>query len=270
MAAQTIVIFVFLGLCTGFAAGLLGIGGGMIMVPLLTFIFSLRGFPVGTVVHMAIATSLAVIFFTSISSVIAHCKRDAILWRVAFLLVPGVVVGSAVGPTIAAALDTRYLAALFGIFVFLSAWRMLGRKQVATARQRLPGAGGMSLAGLVIGTLSGLVGAGGGFITVPFLGWRGVPIHNAVATSAVLGFPIALIGTLSYIYQGWSLRDLPEGSVGYIYVPALLCIALASVLSAPLGARTAHGMNVKQLRTTFACILMLLSMYMFWKALVGS
>lgn len=267
MALSLIVILLVLGLCTGFAAGLLGIGGGMIMVPLLTIIFSARGFPVAHVVHMAIATSLAIIFFTSMASVYAHHKRGAILWPVALLLIPGVIIGSWVGPVIAAHLNTRYLAALFGVFVIFSAIKMLKKKKAAAGSSAsLPKAPGMTAAGFGIGTLSGLVGAGGGFITVPFLGWRGVPIHNAVATSAVMGFPIALSGTLSNIYQGLGIHGLPTGSVGFIYLPALVCVAAASVLSAPWGAKTAHTMNVKQLRSTFAYLLLVLALYMFWKA----
>ncbi|WP_298012291.1 sulfite exporter TauE/SafE family protein [uncultured Castellaniella sp.] len=268
MALELIAILVILGLCTGFAAGLLGIGGGMIMVPLLTAIFSSQGFVSDHVVHMAIATSLSVIFFTSMSSVYAHHKRGAILWPVALLLIPGVIIGSWIGPVIAASLNTRYLAALFGVFVIFSAIKMLKKKapRADEADNTLPKAPGMTAAGLVIGVLSGLVGAGGGFITVPFLGWRGVSIHNAVATSAVMGFPIALFGTVSYIHQGWDVQGLPAGSLGFIYVPALLSLAVASVLSAPFGARTAHTMNVKQLRSTFAYLLLLLALYMFWKA----
>ena len=265
MDIYLVMVLVVLGLCTGFAAGLLGIGGGMILVPLFTIIFSAHGFPVDHVVHIAIATSLATIFFTSISSVYAHHKRGAILWSVAFLLIPGVLVGSWIGPMIAAKLDTRYLAGFFGLFVVFSAVKML-RKKKAGSEGTLPKAVGMTAAGVGIGTLSGLVGAGGGFITVPFLGWRGVSIHNAVATSAVMGFPIALSGTLSNIYHGWNIQNLPTGSLGFIYLPALLCVAAASVLSAPFGAKTAHAMNVHQLRTIFAYLLLILAGYMLWKA----
>jgi uncharacterized membrane protein YfcA len=265
MDISLVMVLIVLGLGTGFAAGLLGIGGGMIMVPLFTIIFSAHGFPVDHVVHIAIATSLATIFFTSMSSVYAHHKRGAILWSVALLLIPGVLVGSWIGPMIAANLDTRYLAGLFGVFVIFSAIKMLGKKK-AGSEGTLPNAVGMTAAGVGIGTLSGLVGAGGGFITVPFLGWRGVSIHNAVATSAVMGFPIALSGTLSNIYHGWNIQNLPSGSLGFIYLPALLCVAVASVLSAPWGAKTAHAMNVRQLRTIFAYLLLILAAYMLWKA----
>lgn len=167
---------------------------------------------------------------------------------------------------IAASLNTRYLAGLFGFFVIFSAIKMLKKKKGASGDAGVPGPAGMTAAGFGIGTLSGLVGAGGGFITVPFLGWCGIAIHNAVATSAVMGFPIALSGTLSNVYQGWGVHGLPAGSVGFIYLPALLCVAIASVLSAPLGAKTAHALDVKQLRSIFAYLLLALALYMFWKA----
>ncbi|MER1968431.1 sulfite exporter TauE/SafE family protein [Castellaniella sp. GW247-6E4] len=266
ISPSLVVLLLILGAATGFAAGLLGIGGGMILVPLLTIIFSHEGFPPAHIVHMAIATSLSIIFFTSMSSVYAHHKRGAILWPVALLLIPGVIIGSWIGPIIAAGLNTRYLAGLFGVFVIFSALKMLKKKKPGSQVGNLPGAAGMTAAGLGIGTLSGLVGAGGGFITVPFLGWRGVRIHNAVATSAVMGFPIALSGTLSNIHQGWGIQSLPAGSLGFIFLPAMACVALTSVLSAPYGARMAHTMNVNQLRTTFAYLLLVLAGYMFWKA----
>lgn len=265
MDISLVLVLMALGLGTGFAAGLLGIGGGMIMVPLLTIIFAANGFSNEHIVHMAIATSLATILFTSMSSVRAHHKRGAIRWKIAFLLIPGVLMGSWAGPMIAARLNTRWLAGVFGVFVIISAINML-RPKKSHSGGTMPGPGSMTAAGFGIGTLSGLVGAGGGFITVPFLSWRGVPIHNAVATSAVMGFPIAMSGTLSYVYQGWQIGGLPLASMGYVYLPALACIATASILSAPLGAKAAHAMNVRQLRTVFACLLFVLASYMLWKA----
>lgn len=256
-----------LGLATGFSAGLLGIGGGMILVPLLTLVFSVQQFADAHIVHMAIATSLAIIFFTSMSSAYAHYRRRTIRWRIAWLLTPGVIVGSWVGPMIAAGLDTRYLAGFFGVFVAFSAYKMLLAVYTTRRDGAIPGVWGIAAAGLGIGTLSGLVGSGGGFITVPFLGWRGVPMHNAVATSTIMGFPIALFGTLSNIWQGADAPGLPPGSLGFIYLPALVCVAAASVLAAPLGARLAYQLNVRQLRTVFSWLLFVLAAYMLWKAL---
>ncbi len=255
-----------MGAFGGFAAGLLGIGGGMVLVPFITMIFTARGIAPELVIHMAIATSLATILFTSLSSVRAHHQHGAVLWPVVKLLAPGILVGSWIGPWIGKQMDASVLALFFGVFVAFSATQMLIGKKPAATRE-LPGAPGMFAAGGVIGTLSGIVGAGGGFVSVPFMTWCGVRIHNAVATSAALGFPIALSGTLSNIYHGWGEPALPAYSLGFIYLPALAIIALASVTMAPLGARTAHKMPVRQLQKIFAVILYALAAYMFWKAI---
>uniref|UniRef100_UPI0028A620F6 sulfite exporter TauE/SafE family protein n=2 Tax=unclassified Massilia TaxID=2609279 RepID=UPI0028A620F6 len=217
-----------MGCFGGFAAGLLGVGGGMILVPFMTMILTARGVPDELVVHMAIATSLGTIMFTSLSSVRAHHKHGAVVWRIVKLLAPGILIGSTVGPWIGKQMNTATLSMFFGVFVAFSATQMLVNKKPAAARD-LPKAPGMFAAGGVIGVLAGLVGAGGGFVSVPFMTWCGVRIHNAVATSAALGFPIALAGTLANIVYGWGEPGLPDYSLGFIYVPALLIIVAASV-----------------------------------------
>ena len=254
-----------MGCFGGFAAGLLGVGGGMILVPFITMVLAARGVPDELVVHMAIATSLGTIMFTSLSSVRAHHKHGAVVWRIVKLLAPGILISSTVGPWIGKQMNTATLSMFFGVFVAFSATQMLVNKKPAAARD-LPKAPGMFAAGGVIGVLAGLVGAGGGFVSVPFMTWCGVRIHNAVATSAALGFPIALAGTLANVVYGWGEPGLPEYSLGFIYVPALLIIVAASVVMAPIGARTAHRMPVRQLQRIFALILYSLAAYMFWKA----
>lgn len=254
-----------LGAFVGFAAGLLGIGGGMLQVPFMTYILATQGFAPEYTVHVAIATSLATIMFTSLSSVRAHHKRGAVLWPVVALLAPGILIGSWVGPWLGAQMNSAALAGFFAVFVALSATQMLIDKKPAAARE-LPKAPGMFAAGGVIGTLAGLVGAGGGFISVPFMTWCNVKIHNAVATSAALGFPIALAGTLSNVFHGWNAPGLPAGSLGFVYLPALVVIAAASVLTAPLGARTAHNLPVKTLKKVFALVLYALAAYMAYHA----
>ena len=254
-----------MGCFGGFAAGLLGVGGGMILVPFITMVLAARGVPDELVVHMAIATSLGTIMFTSLSSVRAHHKHGAVVWRIVKLLAPGILIGSTVGPWIGKQMNTATLSMFFGIFVAFSATQMLVNKKPAAARD-LPKAPGMFAAGGVIGVLAGLVGAGGGFVSVPFMTWCGVRIHNAVATSAALGFPIALAGTLANVVYGWGEPGLPDYSLGFIYVPALLIIVAASVVMAPIGARTAHRMPVRQLQRIFALIVYSLAAYMFWKA----
>ncbi len=266
MDAGLILVLLLMGAGGGFAAGLLGIGGGMVLVPFITMIFSAKQFAPHLVVHMAIATSLATILFTSLSSVRAHHLHGAVLWPVVKLLAPGIVLGAWIGPWIGKQLNTAALALLFAAFVAFSATQMLLNKKPAPTRQ-LPGAGGMLAAGGVIGVVAGLVGAGGGFLSVPFMSWCNVRMHNAVATSAALGFPIALAGTLSNIYFGWDAPALPPYSLGYIYVPALAVIAAASVTMAPLGARAAHRLPVVRLKRIFALVLYALAAYMLWKGL---
>ncbi len=264
LIAQLIV----LGCCTGVLAGLLGIGGGMLLVPFLTLLFTVQQFPAEVIVKMAVATSLASICFTSISSVRAHHKRGAVRWDVVKLLAPGIVLGSLLGAQLVRFLSPTWMALFFAGFVTVSATQMFIDKKPSPTRE-LPRGAGMLGAGSAIGVLSALVGAGGGFISVPFMTWCNVKIHNAVATSAALGFPIAVAGTVGYVWAGWNLQDMPPGSVGFIHLPALLVLAAGSVLTAPLGARMAHRMNVKQLKRAFAVLLYLLAAYMLYKGITG-
>ncbi len=220
----------------------------------MTFILSSKGFPQDYTVKMAVATSLATICFTSLSSVRAHHQRGAVLWSVARLLAPGILVGSLFGAQIAVALPGKVLSVLFALFVGFSATQMfLDRKPKPT--RTLPKGPGMFAMGGLIGLLSALVGAGGAFISVPFMTWCNVKIHNAVGTSSALGFPIALAGTLGYIWAGFGLPQMPPGSVGYLYLPALVIISIASMAMAPLGARTAHRMDIRPLKKVFATVL---------------
>ena len=258
-----------LGVGTGFLAGLLGIGGGMLMVPFITFILGTRGVGPDLSVKMAIATSMATIIFTSISSVRAHHKRGAVRWDLVKGLAPGIIIGSMLGSVgVFALLKGAYLAVFFGLFVGFSATQMFLDKKPAPSRQ-VPGFAGQLGAGAGIGFLSGLVGAGGGFISVPFMAWCNVAIHNAVATSAALGFPIAVANVLGYIWSGMALEGLPEGAFGYIWVPALVVIAMCSVITAPLGAKAAHNLPVKKLKRVFASMLYLLAAYMLFKGIHG-
>ena len=253
-----------LGCATGFLAGLLGIGGGMVLVPLLTLILTAQGFSSTSIIKIAVATSLATICFTSLSSVRAHHRRGMVRWDVVKLLAPGIVVGSLIGPMLAKQMSAQLMTLLFAVFVTFSATQMFIDKKPKPTRQ-LPLGVGMFGAGGLIGILSALVGAGGGFVSVPFMTWCNVKIHNAVATSAALGFPIALAGTVGYIIAGWNLTAQPPGTFGFIYVPALVVISVASVVTAPLGARAAHALDVKQLKRAFAAMLYVLAVYMFYK-----
>lgn len=264
-----IVELALLGLGTGFLAGLLGIGGGMVMVPFITLILNQRGASPGLAVKMAIATSMATIIFTSLSSVRAHHRRGAVRWDIAKRLAPGIVMGSIIGSLgVFALLKGAYLAIFFGLFVSFSATQMFLDKKPKPTRQ-MPGTAGQLAAGGFIGFISGLVGAGGGFISVPFMTWCNIALPNAVATSAALGFPIAVANVLGYVISGQSVEGLPAGSFGYLWLPALGVIAACSVLTAPLGARTAHRMPVARLKRVFACVLYLLAGYMLYKGLTS-
>ncbi|WP_428425067.1 sulfite exporter TauE/SafE family protein [Methylibium sp.] len=265
LAWHLVLELLLLGSCTGFLAGLLGVGGGMLLVPFITLLLTSKGFPSALVVKIAVATSLATICFTSISSVRAHQARGAVRWDIVRMLAPGIVVGSLLGAQVAKALPAALLAGLFAAFVSFSATQMLRGRKPRPSRQ-LPGAPGMLGVGSAIGTVSSLVGAGGAFMSVPFMSSCNVPIHTAVATSAAIGVPIALAGTLGYVIAGWSLQDLPPGTFGFIYLPALLVVSTTSVLTAPLGARAAHALDVRQLRRVFALMLYAIAGYMFWRA----
>ena len=256
-----------LGLATGFLAGLLGIGGGMLIGPFMTIILSALGVPADLAVKMAIATSMATIMFTSVSSVRAHHKRGAVRWDIVKGLAPGIVLGGMLASAgVFALLKGSYLAIFFAVFVGFSATQMFLDKKPKPSRQ-MPGTAGQVAAGGVIGFLSGLVGAGGGFISVPFMVAHNIAIINAVATSAALGFPIALANTAGYVISGASVPNLPAHSLGYVWLPALAVIASCSVLTAPLGAKVAHRLPVAKLKKVFALILYGLAGYMLWKGL---
>ncbi len=260
-----IIELALLGLCAGFFAGLLGIGGGMMLVPFLTYFLTQRGVSPDLAVKMAIATAMGTILFTSISSVRAHHRRGAVRWDLVQRLAPGIALGGiAASLGVFALLKGSYLALFFGVFVGFSALQMFRDRKPAPTRQ-MPGTAGQLAAGSGIGFLAGLVGAGGGFISVPFMTWCNVPIHNAVATSAALGFPIAVFNVAGYVLGGSSVLGLPAYSLGYLWLPALAVIATCSVLTAPLGARAAHSLPVRQLRRVFASLLLVLAAYMLWK-----
>jgi uncharacterized membrane protein YfcA len=264
MDVSLIVAFVALGCVIGFLAGLLGIGGTMIMVPFLTIIFTHENFPREHMVHIAVATAMATIVFTSLSNMHAHNRHGAVLWPVVRGLVPGILLGSLIGPLIVSGMSALLLASIFAIFAAFSGIQMIWGK-VPKATRELPGTLGLIGAGAGIGILSGMVGAGGAFVTVPFLERCNVKIHNAVATSAALGLPIAAAGTVGFIVTGMHQSGLPPHSLGYVYLPALLCIASSSMLLAPVGAKMAHRWPVRTLKNAFGCMLFAVAAFMIWK-----
>lgn len=255
-----------MGTVTGFLAGLLGIGGGMIQVPFLSAMLAQRGVSGELSIKMAIATAMATIVFTSLASVRAHHQRGAVRWDIVRAMSPGIVVGGLVSGAGAFALvKGPALGVVFALFVGYSATQMLLNRKPRGTRV-LPPPWGQAAVGSGIGLLSGLVGAGGAFMTVPFMLWCNVALHSAVGTAAALGFPIALASTFGYVIGGWSLSPSIPGAVGYLYLPALAIVAAASVAMAPLGARTAHTMNVQAFRRVFAVLLYGVAGYMAWRA----
>lgn len=251
---STLLLYLMLGAFAGIMAGMLGVGGGLIIVPVLVWIFHHQQVSDAVIMHLAIGSSLATIVVTSISSIRAHHRRGAVLWPVFWRLTPGIVVGAWVGAAIADALPSAILSKVFAIFVLTVAAQMGFGAKPAPHRE-LPGTVGMAAAGGMIGAVSAIVGIGGGSLTVPFLTWCNTAIRQAVATSAACGLPIALAGALGFIVTGLNTPNLPAWSLGYVYSPALLGIAVTSMLLAPLGARLAHTLPTDVLKKVFAVFL---------------
>jgi uncharacterized membrane protein YfcA len=246
--------YLAIGCVVGFAAGLLGIGGGIVMVPMLVFAFGAQDFSGAHVLHLALGTSMATIAFTSLSSVRAHHKLGSVDWPIALTLSPGIMAGSFTAALVAGLIATRPLAILFTVLMFYAATQMFFDLRPKTTRA-LPGKAGLFLSGAIIGGVASLLSAGGAFLSIPFLAWCGVPLRRAIGTAAAIGFPIALAGTAGYVLQGLRAPDLPPGSLGFVYAPALAMLVATSVLVAPLGARLAHRLPVKRLRVAFALFL---------------
>lgn len=242
------------GAVAGLLAGLLGIGGGLVIVPMLVFCFSLQQIDPMVTMHLALGTSMASIIFTSVSSFRAHHKRGAVEWPLVRRIVIGIFVGTFLGSCLAARMSTSFLKGFFVVFLYYVATQMLLDKKPEPSRQ-LPGLFGTFVVGSIIGAFSSLVGIGGGTLSVPFMTWCNVAVHRAIGTSAAIGFPIAIAGTAGYLFNGWHAANLPLYSVGYIYLPALFGLVVTSVLTAPFGVRLAHSLPVGRLKKVFAILL---------------
>jgi len=256
-----VILYLLTGAAAGLSAGLLGIGGGLIIVPILFFIFSHQPVPSEHVMHMALATSLATIIVTSLSSARAHHKRGAVLWPIVFDLSPGIIIGAWLGAMFASALASNTLRPVFGVFELLVAIHLLANYKPATHTTSINRTKSIT-GGVVIGSISSIVGIGGGTLTVPFLLWHNISIRNAVASSAACGFPIAVAGTVTYIFSGWSMESLPAYTLGYVYLPAFAMIIITSIITAPFGASLAHKLPEKTLRLLFAMFLLVLGFKM--------
>ena len=258
--------YLMLGGVVGLFAGLFGIGGGLLLVPTLLLLFEMQHFPVEHGMHLALGTSMATILFTSLASMRKHHQHGAVNWRVVRTITPGILLGTLLGALFAAAVSPRSLGIFFALFVYFAALQMLLDIRPKASRQ-LPGMTGMTLVGAFTGWISTLVSIGGGTVVIPFLVWCNVSLRNAIGTSAAIGFPVAVGGTVGYIATGMSLQTLPAPNLGFVYLPALLWVALASVMTAPLGAKATHYMKVGLLRKLFAVLLLVLATRLLWKVL---
>jgi uncharacterized membrane protein YfcA len=252
-----------LGAFVGVLAGLLGVGGGLVIVPILVIAFGMQNVPQEIIMHMALGTSLASIVFTSISSFMAHHKRGAVQWQTVRRIVVGVMTGTFLGSCVAAVLSTNVLKLLFVLFLYFCAYQFLTNRRPKPTRE-LPGPFGMFLSGNIIGAVSSWVGIGGGTLSVPYMIWCNVPVHRAIGTSAAIGLPIAIAGTAGFLFNGWGHALLPLHSVGFIYLPGLIGIAAVSVLTAPLGVKLAHSLPVGKLKKIFALLLIVVGTRMLF------
>lgn len=251
---ELLLIYTATGAVSGMLAGLLGIGGGVVIVPALLFALALDGVAPEVRMHLAVGSSLAIIVFTAVASVRAHHRRGAVRWPVVARIAPGIVAGALLGAAIADAMSGALLRAWFGAFALLLAANLaFGRPP--KPQRTLPGGPGLFAMGAAIGTVSSLVGVGGGSMSVPFLTWCNVPVRQAIATSAAIGLPIALGGSAGFLVAGLDDPSLPDLAAGYLYPPAIFLVGLTSMVSAPLGARIAHAIDPRWLRFGFALML---------------
>ena len=248
-------LYLLLGAAAGVLAGLFGVGGGLIIVPVLVFSFQAQGFAPEVLTHLAVGTSLATIAFTSVNSVLAHHKRGAVQWPIFRALTVGILAGSVLGGLTASLLNGPLLQKVIGVFALVMAAQMAFDLRPGAAGG-IPGKAGLGAAGGVIGWASAIIGIGGGSLTVPFLTWRSLPMQQAVATSAACGLPIAIASALSFIWLGQGETLLPEWSLGFVYLPALLGIAATSMFFARFGAQLAHRLSAKLLKRLFALLLL--------------
>lgn len=255
---QWLAVYALTGTIIGFFAGLLGIGGGMTMVPILAAMFAAQAIAPTHGLHLALGTAMAGVMFTSSASVREHHKLGGVDWAIVKRLGPAMAAGTLLSSYASGWLPQRTLALCFTAIVYFGATQIwLGRKPAAA--RGLPGTAGLWAVGLLIGMISGLVSAGGTFLSMPFMLWCGVPMRTAIGTGAALGLPVALLGTLGYIVSGWHAGGLPDWSLGFVYLPALAAVVIASTMTAPFGARAAHRMPVATLRRIFALVLFALA-----------
>lgn len=266
LSFEWIMTFLALGSIVGFIAGLLGVGGGGILVPILTSLFLLQGVTPENVVHLALGTSMACIIVTSISSMRAHNKTGAVRWDLVKQMSVGIIIGTFCSTFIASYLNSFYLAIFFATFMSIMALNLL-RKTTIQSTPKPQATSSVLLPAVGIGAVSALVSIGGGALTVPYLTSRNVAIKHAIATSATIGLPISLAGTIGYLVNGWGAALGSEYTLGFVYLPAFLLIALSSFFTAPFGVRASHYLPVATLKKIFAFLLITLSLKMLWSVI---
>ncbi len=257
-----IIGFVVLGAFAGLMAGLLGIGGGLVVVPGLAYLYQYTSVPHEYLMQMAEGTSLAIMIPTTVRSLMAHLKHHANVWPIYSRLLPSVIFGAILGAFLAHVFDTRILQILFGFFVLYMAWRLWSDSRVEPS-QNMPGVLGTNIFGTIVGVKSGLLGIGGGVLTIPFLTRWSVPIRDAIAISNAVSFTVAIIGTVSFMISGmFHSAQMPKWSTGYVYWPAWLPVALVSMLVAPWGVKLAHYLSPKILKRIFSVFLLVVGAQM--------
>lgn len=256
------ILFLLIGALAGFTAGLFGVGGGLVIVPILYVVFTQMGYDANVVMHLALGTSLATIIVTSISSLMAHHKNGAVLWPVFKNLAPGLVLGAFLGAGVAGLLSSNKLQLIVGIFALWVAYNMFtGAKKAINTKQKLPSTPKQMAAGAGIGIASAIFGIGGGSLTVPYLNYCGVVMQKAVGTSAACGLPIAIAGALGFMFFGVQDQVVIANSIGYIHIYAFIGISSMSFFTAKLGAKAAHALSPAMLKKCFAALLMTVGCY---------
>ncbi|WP_032863844.1 sulfite exporter TauE/SafE family protein [Acinetobacter vivianii] len=264
-----LIIYLLIGAIAGFAAGLFGVGGGLIIVPILYIVFTQMNYDPNVIMHIAVGTSLATIIVTSISSVTAHHKKGAVLWRVFRNLAPGLVIGSFLGAGIADLMSGQHLQLVIGVFAVWMAYKMFkGANSVVDPNRHLPSAPLQLAAGGGIGVASAIFGIGGGSLTVPYLNRHGVVMQKAVATSAACGLPIAVAGALGFMWFGAKEQIEVPNTIGYVHVYAFLGISVMSFITAKFGAKVAHLLSPAMLKKCFAGLLVVVGCYFIYKGLM--
>lgn len=256
-------VYAAIGALIGFFSGLLGIGGGAVQTPLTVLAFDAHGLPREHIAHIAVATGVASIAFTAVASTLTHHRHGAVDWTLLGRLTPGLVIGGFAGGWIAQLLPTAWLGIVLAVFIGYASLAMAFDLRPAPHRG-LPGSIGLATLGGAVGAMSTLVGAGGAVLLVPALTWFNVPIRRAIGTGAAIGLPIAVTGTTAHVLAGLGEPGLPPGSVGFVWLPALIPFVVASMLLAPVGARLSHRVPARTLRRLFAGTMFLLALRMAW------